>query len=96
MDDPVYYGVVCYYRDMTYQLFLAKIQAQILTPLITLLALAAFVLFVWGVVQFIAGADDEEKRKTGQQHMIWGIIGLVIMFGANGIIMLIKQTVGVQ
>ena len=81
---------------MTYQQFLAKIQAQILTPLVTLLALAAFVLFVWGVVQFIAGAEDEEKRKPGQQHMIWGIIGLVIMFGANAIIMLIKQTVGVQ
>ena len=81
---------------MDYQQFLAKIQAQILTPLVTLLALAAFVLFVWGVVQFIAGADDEEKRKTGQQHMIWGIIGLVIMFGANAIIMLIKQTVGVE
>ena len=81
---------------MNYQQFLAKIQAQILTPLVTLLALAAFVLFVWGVVQFIAGAEDEEKRKTGQQHMIWGIIGLVIMFGANAIIMLIKQTVGVE
>ncbi|MBP7741362.1 MAG: hypothetical protein KA104_01555 [Candidatus Pacebacteria bacterium] len=81
---------------MTYQQFLDKIQAQILTPIVTLLALAAFVLFVWGVVQFIAGAEDEEKRKTGQQHMIWGIIGLVIMFGANAIIMLIKQTVGVQ
>lgn len=81
---------------MNYQQFLAKIQEQILTPIVTLLALAAFVLFVWGVVQFIAGADDEEKRKTGQQHMIWGIIGLVIMFGANAIIMLIKQTVGVQ
>lgn len=89
-------AVVCYYGHMTYQLFLAKIQAQILTPLVTLLALAAFVLFVWGVVQFIASSDDEEKRKTGQQHMIWGIIGLVIMFGANAIIMLIKQTVGVQ
>lgn len=79
---------------MTYQQFLAKIEAQILVPLITLLSLAAFVVFVWGVVQFIANAEDEEKRKTGQQHMIWGIIGLVIMFGANAVVALIKQTVG--
>lgn len=63
-------------------------------PLVTLVSLAAFVLFVWGVVQFIAGADNDEKRKIGQQHMIWGIIGLVIMFGANAIIAVIKQTVG--
>ncbi len=81
---------------MTYQQFLAKVEAQILVPLITLLSLAAFVVFVWGVVQFIASAEDEEKRKTGQQHMIWGIIGLVIMFGANAVVALIKQTVGVQ
>ncbi len=81
---------------MTYQQFLAKIEAAILFPIMTLLALGAFVLFTWGVVQFIAGAGDEEKRKKGQQHMIWGIIGLVIMFGANAIIGLIKATVGVQ
>jgi uncharacterized membrane protein YidH (DUF202 family) len=81
---------------MTYTQFLARIQAQILAPIITLLALGAFVVFVWGVVQFIASAEDEEKRMTGKQHMIWGIIGLVIMFGANAIIALIKQTVGVR
>lgn len=81
---------------MTYQQFIAKLEAAILTPLITLMALGAFVYFVWGVVQFIVGAGDEEKRKKGQQHMIWGIIGLVIMFGANAIIALMKQTVGVQ
>lgn len=79
---------------MTYQQFLVKVQDAILTPIITLLSLAAFVLFVWGVVLFIAGSEDEEKRKKGQQHMIWGIIGLVIMFGANAIISLIKMTVG--
>lgn len=79
---------------MNYEQFLAKIEAQILMPIVTLLSLAAFVVFVWGVVQFIASAEDEEKRKIGQQHMIWGIIGLVIMFGANAIIAILKQTVG--
>lgn len=74
--------------------FLGKVQDAILTPIITLLALGAFVLFAWGVMQFIARSDDEEKRKEGQQHMIWGIIGLVIIFGANAIISLIKASVG--
>jgi len=79
---------------MTYQQFITKIEAQILVPIITLLSLAAFVLFVWGVVQFMANSENDEKRKIGQQHMLWGIIGLVIMFGANAIIALIRQTVG--
>ena len=65
-------------------------------PLISLMAMAAFVLFTWGVVQFIGGSADEEKRRTGQQHMIWGIIGLVIMFGANAIVAIISNTAGVR
>lgn len=63
-------------------------------PIITLLSLGAFIIFIWGIVEFIASAEDEEKRRTGQQHMIWGLIGLVIIFGANAIVALIKATVG--
>lgn len=72
--------------------FLAKVVTQILTPIVTLLSLAAFAVFVWGVVEFIAGAGDEEKRSKGQKHMFWGIIGLAIIFGANGIISLLNGT----
>ena len=74
--------------------FLANVQSEILTPLLTLVALAAFVVFIWGVVEFIRGADNEEKRRTGQQHMVWGVIGLVIIFGANAIIAIIRATIG--
>ncbi|HEY1042167.1 MAG TPA: hypothetical protein VGE48_01965 [Candidatus Paceibacterota bacterium] len=74
--------------------FITRVQDAILTPIITLLALGAFVVFMWGIVVFIAGAEDEEKRRTGQQHMIWGIIGLVIIFGANAIVSILKATVG--
>lgn len=81
-------------KSSPFQTFIGKVQDNILTPIITLLALAAFVIFIWGVLEFIAGSDNEEKRKAGQQHMIWGIIGLVIIFGANAIVSLMKATVG--
>jgi uncharacterized membrane protein YidH (DUF202 family) len=74
--------------------FITNVQNEIINPIITLVALAAFVVFVWGVVQFIRGADNEESRKTGQQHMIWGIIGLAIVFGAQAILQIIRSTVG--
>lgn len=77
-----------------FQEFIVKVQDAILTPIITLLSLGAFLLFIWGIVEFIAGSDNEEKRKTGQQHMVWGLIGLVIIFGANAIVSLMKATVG--
>lgn len=72
--------------------FISRVQVAIINPLITLLALAAFVVFVWGLVEFIRSADNEEKRKTGQRHIIWGIIGLVIIFGAQAILALIGGT----
>lgn len=84
----------CYNVRMTFDVFLDRVQDAILTPIITLLALGAFVIFLWGIVEFIMGADNEEKRSLGQQHMIWGIIGLVIIFSANAIVSLLKATVG--
>ena len=66
--------------------FIAKITSLIITPIITLLALVAFVIFIWGVFQYVRSADDAEARKTGQQHIFWGLIGLMIMFGTTAII----------
>ncbi len=74
--------------------FIDNVQREILNPLITLVAMAAFIVFVWGVVEFIRNGDNDEKRKSGQQHMIWGVIGLVILFGAQAILNIIKSTVG--
>lgn len=74
---------------------IAKFETQIINPIITLLTLAAFVLFVWGIVQYIQNAADEEKRKQGVQNIIWGIVGLLVMFGAFAIVAILKNVVGV-
>ena len=66
--------------------FLGSVVIQIINPLILLLAATAFILFLWGVFEFIKGAGDETKRADGKRAIMWGIIGLVIIFGAYGII----------
>ena len=66
--------------------FVNNVVAQIINPIILLLVAAAFVLFVWGVFEFVLHADDEGKRGEGKQAIMWGLIGLVIIFGAYGII----------
>ena len=66
--------------------FLGKVVVQIVNPLILLLAAGAFVVFLWGVFEFIRNAGDEGKRQEGKSAIFWGIIGLVIIFGAYGII----------
>ena len=73
--------------------FLSKVESAIIDPLVTVIALAAFILFVYGVVEFIRGADNEETRKTGQQHMLWGVVGLAILFGAKAIVSLVQKIV---
>ncbi|MFA5998009.1 MAG: hypothetical protein WC814_01290 [Candidatus Paceibacterota bacterium] len=75
--------------------FLAKVVVQIVNPLILLLAASAFVVFVWGIFEFIKGAGDEGKREEGRRAIMWGIIGLVIIFGAYGIINVALGTFGI-
>ena len=66
--------------------FLGKVVIEIINPIILLLSAAAFVVFLWGVFEFVVHAEDEGKRAEGKQAILWGLIGLVIIFGAYGII----------
>jgi hypothetical protein len=66
--------------------FLTKVVIEVINPIILLLSAAAFVLFVWGVFEFVAHAGDETKRTEGRKAIMWGLIGLVVIFGAYGII----------
>lgn len=72
--------------------FLLKVVTQIVNPIILLLAATAFVVFLWGVFVFIAHAGEEAKREEGKKAILWGLVGLVIIFGAYGIINLALGT----
>jgi len=72
--------------------FLGKVVVQIINPIMLLLAASAFVVFLWGVFEFIVHSGDEAHRKEGKEAIMWGLIGLVIIFGAYGIINLALGT----
>jgi len=64
-----------------------KIIGQLVNPLIALLFGIALLYFLWGIVQYVIGSQgDEKKLAQGRQAMIWGIVGLVIMLSAWGIV----------
>ena len=68
---------------------------QVLNPLITLFFVLATVVFIWGVVQYVAGSGgDESKLKAGKRLMIWGIIGMFLMASAWGIVRLLCDFFG--
>lgn len=73
---------------------LENIKKFIVNPILTLLIVVGLVVFLWGLVEFMMGANNEEKRSAGKQHMIWGVIGLFIMISAFGIMNIICGTIG--
>lgn len=71
-----------------------KISTEILNPVIGLMIAIAFAVFLWGIIEFIANADNEQKREDGKRHIIWGLVGLFIMVAVAGIIVVINNFIG--
>jgi len=75
--------------------FIQKFSDAIAEPLILLMFAVATLYFVWGVVKFIANAEDSSARSEGMKSMTWGAIGMFIMFAAWGILNIITSTFGI-
>lgn len=75
---------------------LFKINALIINPAIATLFIVAFVIFLYGMVEFLYKANDKDGRAVGKQHMIWGVIGFVIMLGVYGIINFLLRTFNIE
>ncbi len=75
-----------YYED-----FIQKIIDKILRPIVNIMFIAATLFFIYGVIEYIAGADNEKSRTTGRDHIFWGLIGLVIMSSAYFILSILSS-----
>ena len=63
-------------------------------PAVVLLFALAFLIFMWGLLQFMMSLSSGEPSTAGKSHMLWGIFGLVIMFSVAGIINVITSSIG--
>ncbi len=66
---------------------------EIVNPLIGIIFGIAIAVFIWGIIEFILNADNEDKRATGKSHIIWGLVGLLIMATVKGILEIIQNFV---
>ncbi len=55
----------------------------------------AFVMFLWGMTQFLMNSEEEAKREKGRQFMIWGIIALTVMVSVWGLVKVLGGTFNV-
>jgi hypothetical protein len=39
--------------------------------------------------------DNEEKKTSGKSHMLWGVVGIVIMLGVWTILSMLDSTLGI-
>ena len=81
--------------DVVARSFLDRLNEVILFPLITLLLTVALVVFLYGCFLFIAGAGNDEARSRGKRHILWGIIGMLVMLSAYAILGIAANTFGI-
>ena len=75
---------------------MTRIVDIIINPALLVLMALAFLLFVYGLVEFLFKLSEGGDNKEGKQHMIWGIVGMLIMISVYGIIGLIDNTFGLD
>jgi len=74
----------------------SALSAYIVTPIMTLLLGVALLVFVWGLVGFLQKLSAGGDTSVEKQHMIWGILGFVIMSGAYAIIQVVLRTFNIS
>ncbi|MFH0846302.1 MAG: hypothetical protein V1851_02825 [Patescibacteria group bacterium] len=78
----------------TIKAVIVKMNQQIIAPIILLLFVLSLVYFFWGVAKYIKNSASDTSRAEGQEHMLWGIVGIFIMASAWAIIKIIANSIG--
>ena len=85
---------------MTFKTFIGSGTTGIVGLLNTVVApvifALAFLVFVYGVVSyFFLHGGEESKREEGRMFVLWGIIGMVVMFSVWGLVNILLSTLGI-
>lgn len=67
----------------------------ILNPIILLLFAVATVYFMYGIIKYLSLDPSDAKRKEARDSIIWGLVGMLIMFSVYGIISFVLATFGI-
>ncbi len=71
-----------------------RVMDQLVNPIFTLLIVITTTYFLWGMLTFIYSLREGNKDSDlneGKSHMLWGGLGLFIIFSISGIIKLLNS-----
>jgi hypothetical protein len=64
---------------------------EILNAVVPVLIALGIVYFVWGVISYVVGGDEEAKKK-GRDKIVYGIIGLAVIVAVWGLVRILTNT----
>lgn len=64
---------------------LSGVVTEIVNPVYKVVTAITFVYFMYGVVKYMYDMRNPQDKNTGKQHLLWGTIGLFIIFSIGGI-----------
>lgn len=73
---------------------LDKLITYVVNPAILLVFAAGFAVFMYGLLEFMWNLNSGEASQEGKRHMVYGIIGMLIMISVYGILKLVDDTFG--
>ncbi len=69
---------------------------DLLNLVIKILITLALVVFIWGIVQFIAAAGNPQKIRQAKGTILYGIIAIAILAMMTGIIAFLQTYFGIS
>lgn len=66
-----------------------------INPIAGILVGLAFIYFIWGVIKYVISSDPTKKEES-KSTIIYGLIGLLVIASAWGIVRLAAQILGIN
>ena len=75
---------------------IGRFVTYLINPAILVIFTFGFFLFVYGLVEFLWKLNQGGDNKEGKQHMLWGVVGMLVMTSVYGILALLTSTFGID
>jgi len=81
---------------MTFAHFIKEIIDAFSYIVIPIIITLTFFVFITGVIKNFFFSTDSTKRQEAHSFMLWGILGMVLLFSVWGLVRLLLVTFGIS